>query len=174
MNTQVMLNDTYLGKEIALHVPLILMRMAFLMQEFIKLCRKDRVLQIKHGYYQDADNLDLPEEQILVTVLPKAHLVCLESMLFYYGYSDLTSHVWSVMVPCNILLNKLEIDEVELDIRFALKDLYDIGKTIEDFNVIQLIIYDRDETFVIASNPVFSLRVQCLITSVLNMNKKSG
>ena len=31
MNTQVMLNDTYLGKEIALHVPLILMRMAFLM-----------------------------------------------------------------------------------------------------------------------------------------------
>lgn len=109
-----------------------------------------------------------------MTVLPKAHLVCLESMLFYYGYSDLTSHVWSVMVPCNILLNKLEIDAVELDIRFALKDLYDIGKTIEDFNVIQLIIYDRDETFVIASNPVFSLRVQCLITSVLNMNKKSG
>lgn len=78
-----------------------------------------------------------------MTVLPKAHLVCLESMLFYYGYSDLTSHVWSVMVPCNILLNKLEIDAVELDIRFALKDLYDIGKTIEDFNVIQLIIYDQ-------------------------------
>lgn len=114
-------------------------------QEVAKLCKEGRLLRIKHGYYQSADDLYLPEEQILASLLPEA-VICLESALFHYGYSDLTPRAWSVMVPRNISLNKLEIDGLALDVHFVSKDLYDIGKTTEDFNGVQLVIYDRERT----------------------------
>lgn len=114
-------------------------------QEVAKLCKEGRLLRIKHGYYQRADDYYLPEEQILASLLPEA-VVCLESALFHYGYSDLTPRAWSVMVPRNISLSKLEIDGLELDVHFTSKDLYDIGKTTAEFNGMQLAIYDRERT----------------------------
>lgn len=114
-------------------------------QEVAKLCKEGRLLRIKHGYYQSADDLYLPEEQILASLLPEA-VVCLESALFHYGYSDFTPRAWSVMVPRNISLSKLEIDGLELDVHFVSKDFYDIGKTTADFNGVQLAIYDRERT----------------------------
>lgn len=114
-------------------------------QEVAKLCKEGRLLRIKHGYYQRADDLYLPDEQILASLLPEA-VVCLESALFHYGYSDLTPRAWSVMVPRNISLSKLEIDGLELDVHFVSKDLYDIGRTTADFNGVQLAIYDRERT----------------------------
>ena len=114
-------------------------------QEVAKLCKEGRLLRIKHGYYQRADDYYLPEEQILASLLPEA-VVCLESALFHYGYSDLTPRAWSVMVPRNISLSKLEIDGLELDVHFTSKDLYDIGKTTAEFTGMQLAIYDRERT----------------------------
>lgn len=114
-------------------------------QEVAKLCKEGRLLRIKHGYYQSADDLYLPEEQILVSLLPEA-VICLESALFHYGYSDLTPCAWSVMVPRNISLNKLEIDGLALDVHFVSKDLYNIGKTTADLNGVQLAVYDRERT----------------------------
>lgn len=114
-------------------------------QEVAKLCKEGRLLRIKHGYYQSADDYYLSDEQILASLLPEA-VVCLESALFHHGYSDLTPRAWSVMVPRNISLSKLEIDGIALDVHFTSKDLYDIGKTTADFNGVQLAIYDRERT----------------------------
>lgn len=114
-------------------------------QEVAKLCKEGRLLRIKHGYYQSTDDYYLPEEQILASLLPEA-VVCLESALFRYGYSDLTPRAWSVMVPRNISLSKLEIDGLTLDVHFTSKDLYDIGKTTADFNGVKLAIYNRERT----------------------------
>ena len=36
-------------------------------QEVAKLCKEGRLLRIKHGYYQRADDYYLPEEQILAS-----------------------------------------------------------------------------------------------------------
>lgn len=114
-------------------------------QEVAKLCKEGRLLRIKHGYYQRADDLYLPDEQILASLLPEA-VICLESALFHYGYSDLTPRAWSVMVPRNISLSKLKIDSIALDVHYTSKDLYDIGKITTDFNGVQLAIYDRERT----------------------------
>lgn len=114
-------------------------------QEVAKLCKEGYLLRIKHGYYQSADDPYLSEEQFLASLLPGA-VICLESALFRYGYSDLTPRAWSVTVPRNISLNKLKIDGLELDVHFVSKDLYDIGRTTADFNGVQLAIYDRERT----------------------------
>lgn len=114
-------------------------------QEVAKLCKEGRLLRIKHGYYQSADDLYLPEEQILASLLPEA-VICLESALFHYAYSDLTPRAWSVMVPRNISLRKLEIDSITLDVHYTSKDLYDIGKITTDFNGVHLAVYDRERT----------------------------
>lgn len=114
-------------------------------QEVAKLCKEGRLLRIKHGYYQRADDSYLPDEQILASLLPEA-VVCLESALFHYGYSDFTSRAWSVTVPRNISLRKLEIEGLALDVHFVSKDLYNIGRTTADFNGVQLAVYDRERT----------------------------
>ena len=43
--------------------------------------------RIRHGYYQLAEQEDIKEEQVLASLLPES-IICVESALFYYGYSD--------------------------------------------------------------------------------------
>ena len=50
----------------------------------------------EHGYYQLAEQEDIKEEQVLATLLPES-IVCVESALFYYGYSDFAPET---MVDC--------------------------------------------------------------------------
>lgn len=51
-----------------------------------KLCDDGYIERIRHGYYQLAEKEDMKEEQVLATLLPES-IVCVESALYYYGYS---------------------------------------------------------------------------------------
>ena len=66
-------------------------------QEVAKLCKEGRLLRIKHGYYQSADDYYLSDEQILASLLPEA-VVCLESALFHDGttqyFAEQTGDRW--------------------------------------------------------------------------------
>ena len=52
-----------------------------------KLCKEGYLERVRHGYYQLSGQEDIKEEQVLATLLPES-IVCVESALFYYGYSD--------------------------------------------------------------------------------------
>lgn len=100
--------------------------------------------RVKHGYYR-LSNTNISEEQILSTLLPEG-IVCVQSALFHYGYSDYTPREWNIAVPRTISRSKLKIDEVPIKAYYIQNELFEIGKTTDDFNGFKLNIYDRERT----------------------------
>lgn len=114
-------------------------------QEVVALCDKGYLERIKHGYYCLANDPNLLEEKIISKLIPTG-IVCLESALFHYGYTDFTPRKWSIAVPRNISRKGLEIDSLPLKWVYVQDDLYSIGKINANFNGVSLPVYDRERT----------------------------
>ena len=105
--------------------------------DVVSLCNAGYLDRVRHGYYQMAEQNEATEEQMLV---------CVESALFYYGYSDFAPRKWSVAVPRTISRTKLDVDALPLQTYFVQQDLYELGKTTGDFHGVTLPVYDRERT----------------------------
>lgn len=101
--------------------------------------------RIRHGYYRLAGKNNISEEQLLATLIPEG-VVCVESALFYYGYSDFSPRVWTIAVPRTISRAKLKIDVINFKPYFIPKEHYELGKTFADFNGVTLAVYDKERT----------------------------
>lgn len=95
--------------------------------DVVSLCNAGYLDRVRHGYYQMAEQNEATEEQMLVTLIPQG-IVCVESALFYYGYSDFAPRKWSVAVPRTISRTKLDVDALPLQTYFVQQDLYELGK----------------------------------------------
>ena len=97
------------------------------------LCKEGYIERVRHGYYQLAEQEDIKEEQVLASLLPES-IVCVESALFYYGYSDFSPRQWSIAVPRTFSRTRLHIDSLATRVYFVQPTLFEIGKTSGDFN----------------------------------------
>ena len=113
--------------------------------DVVNLCNTGYLERIRHGYYQLADGDTSSEEQLLATLIPKA-IICVESALFHYGYSDFAPRKWSIAVPRSMSRTKLDIDALTLQTYYVQPEIYELGKTTADFNGVILPIYDRERT----------------------------
>lgn len=109
------------------------------------LYKEGYIERVRHGYYQLADNNDISEEFLLSILLPEG-IVCMESALFHYGYSDYAPRKWAIAVPRTISKAKLKIDAVPIRTYYIQEGLYLLGKTSSDFNGVTLAVYDRERT----------------------------
>lgn len=101
--------------------------------------------KIRHGYYHLTDITDISEEQLLASLLPEG-IVCMESALFHYGYSDYSPRIWTIAVPRTISRTKLKIEAVAMKIYYVPNDHFETGRTSADFNGVILSVYDRERT----------------------------
>ena len=113
--------------------------------DIANLCNTGFLERIRHGYYQLADGNTSSEEQLIATLIPKA-IICVESALFHYGYSDFAPRKWSIAVPRSMSRTKLDIDALELQTYYVQSEIYELGKTTADFNGVMLPVYDRERT----------------------------
>ena len=113
--------------------------------DIVNLCNTGYLERIRHGYYQRADGNTSSEEQLIATLIPKA-IICVESALFHYGYSDFAPRKWSIAVPRSMSRTKLDIDALELQTYYVQSEIYELGKTTADFNGVMLPVYDRERT----------------------------
>ena len=106
----------------------------------------DGVLErIRHGFYQLVGNNDITEAEYLSRLIPEG-IVCVESALFHYGYTDFTPRKWSVAVPRAVSQNKLKTTVVPLKAYYIQQSVYELGKTQADFDGTVLSIYDKERT----------------------------
>ena len=106
----------------------------------------DGVLErIRHGFYQLSGNFDITEAEYLSHLVPEG-IVCVESALFHYGYTDFTPREWSIAVPRAVSQRKLKTDIVPLKAYYIQQDVYELGKTQADFDGTTLPIYDKERT----------------------------
>lgn len=113
--------------------------------DIVNLCNTGYLERIRHGYYQLADWDTSSEEQLIATLIPKA-IICVESALFHYGYSDFAPRKWSIAVPRSMSRTKLDIDAPALQTYYVQPEIYELGKTTADFNGVMLPVYDRERT----------------------------
>lgn len=113
--------------------------------DVVNLCNTGYLERIRHGYYQLADWDTSSEEQLIATLIPKA-IICVESALFHYGYSDFAPRKWSIAVPRSMSRTKLDIDALALQTYYVQSEIYELGKTTADFNGVILPVYDRERT----------------------------
>ena len=113
--------------------------------DVVSLCNAGYLDRVRHGYYQMAEQNEATEEQMLATLIPQG-IVCVESALFHYGYSDFAPRKWSVAVPRTISRTKLDVGGLPLQPYFVQQDLYELGKTTGDFHGITLSVYDKERT----------------------------
>ena len=108
-------------------------------------CKAGELERIRQGYYQCAGDYSISEAQYLRALLPEG-IVCVESALFHYGYSDFAPRVWTVAVPRSISLTKLKLDMVPIRPYYIQNELHEIGKTAASFDGTELAVYDRERT----------------------------
>ena len=113
--------------------------------DVVNMCNAGDLNLVRLGYYQMAEQDAATEEQILATMLPMG-VVCVESALFHYGYSDFAPRKWSIAVPRTVSRSTLDIDVLPLQTYFVQQDLYELGKTTGDFDGVTLPVYDRERT----------------------------
>lgn len=113
--------------------------------DVVNLCNAGYLGRIRHGYYQLAEAETTSEEQLLATLIPKG-IVCVESALFHYGYSDFAPRKWSIAVPRSMSRTKLDVDELALRPYFVVPEIYELGKVTDNFEGVSLPVYDRERT----------------------------
>lgn len=113
--------------------------------DIVNLCNTGYLERIRHGYYQLADGNTSSEEQLIATLIPKA-IICVESALFHYGYSDFAPRKWSIAVPRSMSRTKLDIDVLALQTYYVQPEIYELGRVTDDFYGVKLSVYDRERT----------------------------
>ena len=111
----------------------------------VNLCNAGYLDRVRHGYYQLAEADASSEEQLLATLIPKG-IVCVESALFHYGYSDFAPRKWSIAVPRTMSRTKLNIDALALQTYYVQSEIYELGRITDDFDGVMLPVYDRERT----------------------------
>ena len=113
--------------------------------DVVNLCNAGILSRVRHGYYELTEKSEVSEEQLLATLVPKG-IVCVESALFHYGYSDFAPRKWSIAVPRSMSRTKLNVDVLALQPYYVQAELYDLGKTTDNFNGVVLPVYDRERS----------------------------
>ena len=111
----------------------------------VNLCNAGYLDRVRHGYYQLAEADASSEEQLLATLIPKG-IVCVESALFHYGYSDFAPRKWSIAVPRSMSRTKLDVDALALQTYYVQSEIYELGRITDDFDGVILPVYDRERT----------------------------
>ena len=113
--------------------------------DVVNMCNAGYLHRIRHGYYQLTEADILSEEQLLAVLIPKG-IVCVESALFHYGYSDFAPRKWSIAVPRSMSRTKLDVDALALQTYYVQPEIYELGKVTDDFFGVKLSVYDRERT----------------------------
>ena len=113
--------------------------------EVAAFCKEGVIERIRRGFYQLPQSNDAAEEQLIHEILPQG-IICVESALFHYGYSDFSPREWSIAVPRTAFRTVKNIEEFPMKAYYIQKDFLTIGKSRDNFNGVTLPVYDRERT----------------------------
>ena len=115
-------------------------------QDVYMLCEEGYIERIKNGFYKLA-SAEQPREELMLSKLMTQGIVCVESALFHYGYSDFAPREWTIAVPRAFSRTVRAIqDKVPVKAYYVQNEVYHLGETTGGFNGVLLPIYDRERT----------------------------
>lgn len=110
-----------------------------------QLLRESFIEKIKRGYYHWTETYGEQEVKIINRLFPDA-VLCMETALFYYQYSDRNPAEWNIAIDKNASRGRTNIDYPFVKAYRFEPDLVSLGETKGSINFVDVRIYDRDRT----------------------------
>lgn len=101
--------------------------------------------KIRRGYYHWCDVMDYGDIMIIKKLYPNA-IICNESALIYYDYSNRNPREWHIAIDKNISRNRLKNDYLKIKAKRLDSHTLSVGVDECIINDIKICIYDRDRT----------------------------
>lgn len=100
-------------------------------------------VRLKRGYYQLA-SMDEPNEVAIIAKLFPDAVLCMDTALFHYGYSDHTPLEWNLAVSRNISKSRFNLAYPIIKPYYVDDKYLNIGVSNEKIDGVQINIYDRE------------------------------
>lgn len=110
-----------------------------------KLLKDGIIIRLKRGTYQWVDGIENDELEILLKLIPDT-ILCMESALYYYGYTDRTPDHWTIAVSRSINKNKLKVIYPPIKPYYIESDYLELGLSEGTINGIKVRIYNKERS----------------------------
>lgn len=101
--------------------------------------------KVKWGYYHWVEGYGNSEVILINRLFPDA-VLCMETALFHYGYSDRSPAEWNITIDKNTSRNRTNIDYPFIKAYRVEPALVTLGETTGKIDFVDVRIYDRDRT----------------------------
>lgn len=103
------------------------------------------VEKIRYGYYQWVDH-DNPSDAVIIRRLFPDAVLCMDTALFYHGYSDRTPIYWHLAVSKDSGKSRFNIDYPFVKPYYMEPSLLELGLTDGEIDGNSVRIYDKERT----------------------------
>ena len=110
-----------------------------------KMLAGELIEKVKRGYYHWIEEFLGSDIAIVKRLFPDA-VLCMETALFYYGYSDRNPAGWNITIDKNVSRQRTKIDYPFIRAYRVEPELVILGETKGTIDCIEVRIYDRDRT----------------------------
>lgn len=110
-----------------------------------KLIDEGKIVKLKRGIYQWIEDSDLEDLEILAKILPEA-VLCMNSALYYYGYTDRTPDCFHIAVDRNCNKSKLKFDYPTIKPYFMINEYTKLGVEEVSSSGVRVKIFDKERT----------------------------
>lgn len=108
-----------------------------------KLIEEGYVEKVRRGYYQWVNPEDFSEAGTVIRLFPDA-ILCMDSALRYYGYSDRTPAAWHLAVSKDSGKSRFHIDHPFVKPYYVEPKVLELGLTKGSLDGYEVRIYDKD------------------------------
>lgn len=106
-----------------------------------------KIERVRQGYYQYVGEDSFSDIPVIASLFPDA-VICMESALDYYGYTDRTPAAWHLAVKSTSARNRFRIDYPCVRPHFVQEKRYPLGITTAVIDGTEVKMYDRERTMV--------------------------
>lgn len=108
-----------------------------------KLIEEGYIEKVRRGYYQWIDHEDFSETGTVIRLFPDA-ILCMDTALRYYGYSDRTPGEWHLAVSKDSGKSRFNIDYPFVKPYYIEPTVLELGLTRGNMDGYEIRIYDKD------------------------------
>ena len=108
-----------------------------------KLIEEGYIEKVRRGYYQWIDHEDFSETGTVIRLFPDA-ILCMDTALRYYGYSDRTPAEWHLAVSKDSGKSRFNIDYPFVKPYYIEPAVLELGLTKGNMDGYEIRIYDKD------------------------------
>ena len=106
------------------------------------ICKRGLMVRVRSGYYA-LPQQEQREEEIIAQLFPDG-IVCQDSALFYYGYSDKAPLEWHLAFPRTVTRSRFAINYPPVNYYMVQQSILYLGEAKGYWNGVQLAVYDRE------------------------------